>query len=615
MGGKMKNEKAKRFIRILKTACIRNLQAGAGSLFMTHPISRARMDIVPAPDKTDGARFPGSLESAAKKGFDLVFQLSKESPFSGPLKPVDPAVPDHSLWQEAVLASARVSCGENSQIVSMSLGPVNHFTRYATEYGEYRDASLLFSYLIWVCIRVLCVEFGPEHILYPAVAGTPFFRAWLNGKYTQTGLSEVPPEELAVPLASNSIVAVLPRDSVEAAMKKIRVAIGLEWNGIQGAVWESVRTTASGKASRKEWEIQAHGYLIFNYGVSPWPDRFDEKGDGELEKLFSGIKDCGWDISVPDFLYLKSHQESMDRLSAAKKATPLRKQPGGPDRLCACCGALPCLEGLPGRLCMPCMTRRLVRECTGKFPPLLGLALTSGLAEPVSCADPGGFFAVLSMDGDRMGSLVKGESDQFARYIDLINPAFTNCFHFTEILNAKRRVTPMVHYSLSEALCSFAVKSVPRTVRRYGGILLYAGGDDVVALFPVSTVLIAAQEIRDLYRTAWVLEKTDGSLVACPQGHSFKRGENLLIHPGPAVTMSAAIAVTRNGMPAGKILSLARKILDDEAKDAAGRDALAVAVLEGDRVVRMKSGKWEGSDRTRFIDAMVKEGFLQTDRD
>lgn len=78
--------------------------------------------------------------------------------------------------------------------------------------------------------------------------------------------------------------------------------------------------------------------------------------------------------------------------------------------------------------------------------------------------DEDGYYAVLLMDGDNMGQFFNGLED--------------------EVRNT------------SQQLSRFASQSVPAIVQEHRGVLLYAGGDDVLALFPVEEVLSAAYSLR-----------------------------------------------------------------------------------------------------------------------
>ena len=99
--------------------------------------------------------------------------------------------------------------------------------------------------------------------------------------------------------------------------------------------------------------------------------------------------------------------------------------------------------------------------------------------------------------------------------------------------------------------------TVPCIVEQHEGVAVYAGGDDVLAMVPVSSALACAQALSDAYREAF--SDIDGADEA---------------------TLSAAVVYAHVRLPLSQVLGEAHRLLDDVAKDRNGRDSLAVAVLK-----------------------------------
>lgn len=135
--------------------------------------------------------------------------------------------------------------------------------------------------------------------------------------------------------------------------------------------------------------------------------------------------------------------------------------------------------------------------------------------EPVSP-----FYAVLMMDGDSLGKQMSDTDKQEA---------------------------------ISKGLENFT-KGVSKVVDQHSGFLIYAGGDDVLALLPLEHALNCANALRVHYE------------------HSFKD------YPDIKTTISAAIEYAHIKMPLGKVLGDAHHLLDEVAKDKIGRDSVAVRV-------------------------------------
>ncbi len=110
------------------------------------------------------------------------------------------------------------------------------------------------------------------------------------------------------------------------------------------------------------------------------------------------------------------------------------------------------------------------------------------------------YYAVLQFDGDHLGSWLRGGHGPTLRQI--YHPKMVKYFDGQgagEALDSRRPLGPARHAALSDALLRFATVVVPSVVENFGGRLVYAGGDDVLALLPVPRALEAASEIRRLY--------------------------------------------------------------------------------------------------------------------
>jgi CRISPR-associated protein Cmr2 len=94
---------------------------------------------------------------------------------------------------------------------------------------------------------------------------------------------------------------------------------------------------------------------------------------------------------------------------------------------------------------------------------------------------------------------------------------------------------------------------VPAKVQKHNGFLIYAGGDDVLAILPLEDAIPCAAELRKHY-------------MDCFQDS------------GIPTTLSGAIEFAHIKTPLTKVLKDAHHLLDEVAKDGRGRDALAIRV-------------------------------------
>ena len=134
---------------------------------------------------------------------------------------------------------------------------------------------------------------------------------------------------------------------------------------------------------------------------------------------------------------------------------------------------------------------------------------------------PTPFYAVLMMDGDSLGTQMSSLENQ---------------------------------EKIAKSLNKFT-DAVAKVVYDNNGFLIYAGGDDVLALLPLEDALPCALACRNTYTDAF---------------HGT----------GIATTLSGAVLYAHVKTALGEVLRQAHHVLDDVAKEGAGRDAIAIRVLK-----------------------------------
>jgi len=162
-----------------------------------------------------------------------------------------------------------------------------------------------------------------------------------------------------------------------------------------------------------------------------------------------------------------------------------------------------------------------------------------------------GYFAVLHIDGDKMGT------------------------RLSELHELSE------HQDFSRKLAQFSDVNVPEIIQAYGGAnaqLVYAGGDDVLALLPLRTVLRCADELRKKFQ----------EITQC--------------------TASAGIAITPYKFPLDAALDMARKA-EEIAKENYGRNALFVTEAHGTGQMRRAGGSWSITDLVENL-----RHFFETDQ-
>jgi CRISPR-associated protein Cmr2 len=223
---------------------------------------------------------------------------------------------------------------------------------------------------------------------------------------------------------------------------------------------------------------------------------------------------------------------------------------------------------------------------------------------------PSRYVAVLALDGDSMGKWVSGENaphwrDQLAR--EAIE-YFEQHEKLKALLDKPRHVSPSYHLQLSEALANFALYLAGPIVEHYDGQLIYAGGDDVVAMLPAENALKCAQALRMAFRGEPNLRtEFDGALDIGEQAgfvglnadaDIFKRTKRFvprgypLIVPGNRADISAGIAIGHMHSPLQNLVEAARDA-EKRAKKEYGKAAFAVSLFKRSGETIQWGAKWE----------------------
>ncbi len=255
------------------------------------------------------------------------------------------------------------------------------------------------------------------------------------------------------------------------------------------------------------------------------------------------------------------------------------------------------------------------------------------------------YFAVLALDGDEIGRWISGGrtprlASLLADYRDATGAqrygakAYFEHARFEGFLDSQRPLSPSYHLQFSEALSNFALLCARPIVEAFDGRLIYAGGDDVVALLPADTALDCAEALRLAFQGA---PRLGGFLRDCAvllrQRHEAQRrldpnapeasyyqklaAEGCLLEahepgfvrrldqvdqqdqaipflvPGPAADCSVGIAMAHFKAPLQDVVRAAQAA-EKRAKRQLGRSAVAVTLMKRSGEILEWGAKWEG---------------------
>ena len=206
---------------------------------------------------------------------------------------------------------------------------------------------------------------------------------------------------------------------------------------------------------------------------------------------------------------------------------------------------------------------------------------------------PETYYALILLDGDSMGAWISGtDPDKLLQTRDTFHPQirermkarFTRPEHLA-YLDALRAVSPSRHMAISSALNGFALTLAQDIVEnRCKGKLIYAGGDDVMALVAVDDLLACLTLLRAAYGGLPVPAPLATTLqldlegLQLGGGHALLDGK-LLRLMGEHATASAGAVIAHHSAPLGAVLRTLRDA-EKRAKGRGGRDAFAITLLK-----------------------------------
>lgn len=144
------------------------------------------------------------------------------------------------------------------------------------------------------------------------------------------------------------------------------------------------------------------------------------------------------------------------------------------------------------------------------------------------------YYAVISLDVDKMGKWLDGSHDDALNHSDFLatlEPA------------TKRSITPALHREISRRQSSLASGPLYAIVEQHLGRVIYSGGDDLLAFVPLPTLWHCLADLHQRFRANDAL--------------------------GDKVTVSAGVAVTHWRAPLSQALHLAREA-EKTAKEREG---------------------------------------------
>ncbi len=218
---------------------------------------------------------------------------------------------------------------------------------------------------------------------------------------------------------------------------------------------------------------------------------------------------------------------------------------------------------------------------------------------------PEAYYGLLLMDGDRMGAWLSADDEFTLPHEACFHPqvraalqSFKVDTGFLEYASSNRAPNPARHMAVSEALNHFALSLAPAVAEaHYHGRILYAGGDDLMAMFPVADLLPAMAALRATYSgdTPAAMGLEGGSeehFGFQRQGNGFvQHRDRLLRVMGEKATASCGAVIAHHQAPLGAVLRELRAA-ERCAKQEGGRDAFSLSIVKRSGGALRLTAKW-----------------------
>ncbi len=230
-------------------------------------------------------------------------------------------------------------------------------------------------------------------------------------------------------------------------------------------------------------------------------------------------------------------------------------------------------------------------------------------------ARPETYYGLLLMDGDHMGAWLAGGADYAISYRESFHPQVRAGFdrHAARqpLLQAyaaqKRALSPSRHLAISGALNDFSLVVARHVIEaEHLGRLIYAGGDDVLAMLPVADLLPAMARLRLAYSghdPAHVKGDRQGLALrngfALLEGKSGQRGR-LMRMMGERATASCGAIVAHHQAPLSAVMRELR-LAEKRAKGEGGRNAFSLGIVKRSGGALGVTAKW-GEPMTLLAD-------------
>jgi CRISPR-associated protein Cmr2 len=240
------------------------------------------------------------------------------------------------------------------------------------------------------------------------------------------------------------------------------------------------------------------------------------------------------------------------------------------------------------------------------------------------------YYSLIMMDGDSMGAILAGDTatNTAIPYRDSFHPNVQKGFDAQaakhKALHAygkqPRAISPNRHLAISGALNDFSQIVVRHVVEEeHLGRVIYAGGDDVLAMLPTADLLSTMQRLRHAYSGTlpedahmdWGDVRREPNKLHCNNGFAILNGR-LMRMMGKNATASTGAVIAHHQAPLGAVLQelrAAEKRAKNEGGQRGGRDAFSITVIKRSGGALYLTENW--GEPVNLLQALIS--FLRAD--
>lgn len=227
---------------------------------------------------------------------------------------------------------------------------------------------------------------------------------------------------------------------------------------------------------------------------------------------------------------------------------------------------------------------------------------------------PETYYALIQMDGDRMGAWMAGNEYEYRRsFADTWHPQvratvkqkFGSEPDIKKYLESLRPASPARHAAISKVLNDFSTHVARHIVEDvFKGKLIYAGGDDVLAMVSVDDLLPVMLLLRAAYSGVGSTEGLPGNIdlkgLQLGKGFVYLKGR-LMLMMGSAATASIGAIVAHHQAPLSAVLRELRAAEQTAKKHRNGdRNAFCLRIMKrGGGEVSVTSRFWENDSAAK----------------